>query len=57
MTTALTTLWQSAQEGLCERVGESRFNLWFKNVMLLDFHDALKYSLKYTACQGLFLGF
>lgn len=36
MTTALKTVWQAALESVCQRVGESRFNLWFKNTELLD---------------------
>jgi len=41
MTVALKTVWQSALEGLCQRVGESRFNLWFKNTELMDFSDGV----------------
>jgi len=41
MTTALKTIWQSILEALCQRVGESRFNLWFKNTELLELTEGV----------------
>jgi len=39
MAVALETIWQSALGALCQRVGESRFGLWFKNIELIDLTD------------------
>lgn len=39
MAVALETIWQSALGALCQRIGESRFDLWFKNIELIDLTD------------------
>jgi len=39
MTTTFKSIWQSTLEALSEKVGDSRFNLWFKNTELADVTD------------------
>lgn len=41
MTVALKTIWQSALEALCQRVGESRSRLWFQNIELVEFSEGV----------------
>jgi chromosomal replication initiator protein len=41
MDTAATSVWQTALEALCRRIGEARFNLWFKNTALVEFSDGV----------------
>jgi chromosomal replication initiator protein len=41
MDTALKTIWQTALEALCRRIGEARFNLWFKNTNLLELAEGV----------------
>ena len=41
MAVTLKTIWQSALEALCQRVGESRFRLWFQNIELVEFSEGV----------------